>query len=230
MLASACGGPWPRSRSGRCADRRRRPAQCRPGPTGTTPRPPRTDPGDLPRPLVSSGGRRRRGLSPRGLRPLGRHGRGRRVQPCGSGRTAGPADRAGRGAARTGRATGTRRGQARYGAPGDDGAGAQRCEHDPDGRSRRPGTGATGAPGARVPASRPGDRRPDHPSDREPCSVRPAGPGEALARRADPLERLGSSVASPLLAGEGLVPRWRRCRPSSRPGRPRPRTARCRRR
>jgi hypothetical protein len=33
----------------------------------------------------------------------------------------------------------------------------------------------------------------------------PAGPGATLARRADPLERLGTSVASPLLAGEGLA-------------------------
>ena len=37
------------------------------------------------------------------------------------------------------------------------------------------------------------------------ASVRPAGPGEALARGADLLERLGPSVVSPLLAGEGLV-------------------------
>ena len=127
-------------------------------------------------------GRRRRGRSLRGMRPPGlRWRRGRRVQPRGSGRIARPADRAGRGAVSTGRARRTHRGQARYGAPGDDGAGAQRHEHDPDGRSRRPGTGAPGAPGVpgapgtRVPASSAGDRRPDHSPDREPCSVRPAG-------------------------------------------------------
>ena len=55
-----------------------------------------------------------------------------------------------------------------------------------------------------MPASHPGDRRPDHLLIVSLASVLGAGPGEALARRADLLERLGPSVASPLLAGEGL--------------------------